>query len=148
VLRSSTGNGKIAFIHPDDIAEVAVRALTTRDHHGEAMVITGPRVLSYAEMAAAIGTAIGESVRFVRITDAEARAGTGAYAEALVDIWRAIRKGRVATVTDGVQRILGREPTSFDQWVAENAGAFVRLGGSRGRRAPSAQPPPSRSRAR
>ena len=30
VLRSSTGNGKIAFIHPDDIADVAMAALTTR----------------------------------------------------------------------------------------------------------------------
>ncbi len=148
VLRSSTGDGKIAFIHPHDIAAVAVRALTTRDHHGEAIVISGPRALSYAEMVAAIGAAIGESVRFVHITDGEARVGTGPYAEALMDIWRAIREGRVATVTDGVQRILDREPSSFDQWVAENADAFVRPGASRGRRAPSVRPPPSRSRAR
>lgn len=148
VLRSSTGDGKIAFIHPGDIADVAVRALTTRDHHGEALVITGPRALSYAEMATAIGTAIGASVRFVAIADAEVRVGTGAYAKALVDIWRAIRDGRVAMVTDGVQRILGREPTPFDQWATENAGAFVRPGGSRRTRAPSARPRPSRSRAR
>ncbi|UJR83533.1 hypothetical protein [Sandaracinus amylolyticus] len=76
MLRTSTGDGKIAFIHPDDIAEVSVRALTTRDHRGEALVITGPRALSYAEMAAMIGTAIGEAVRFEPITDAEARIGT------------------------------------------------------------------------
>lgn len=148
VLRTSTGDGKIAFIHPADIAEVSVRALTTQGHHGEEWVITGPRALSYAEMAAVIGTAIGESVRFERITDEEARVGTGAYAEALVDIWRAIREGRVATVTDEVQRILGRAPASFDRWAAENAGEFVRSGGTRGRRARSAEPPPSRSRAR
>jgi uncharacterized protein YbjT (DUF2867 family) len=149
VLRSSTGEGKIAFIHPGDIAEVAVRALTTREHDGEALVITGPRALSYAEMAAAIGTAIGESVRFLPITDAEveARVGRDAYAKALVDIWRAIREGRVATVTDGVQRVLGREPTSFEQWVAENTDAFMRPG-TRGRAAPSAPPRPSRSRAK
>lgn len=147
VLRSSTGDGKIAFIHPDDIAEVAVRALST--HSGsEAIVITGPRALSYAEMAALIGTAIGESVRFVSITDAEARVGSGAYAEALVDIWRAIREGRVAMVTDGVQRILGREPKPFEQWVAENASAFVRPGKKRGTRARSAGPPASRSRSK
>ena len=147
VLRSSTGEGKIAFIHPGDIAEVAVRALTTREHDGEALVITGPRALSYAEMAAAIGTAIGVSVRFIPITDAEARVGRDAYANALVDIWRAIREGRVATVTDGVQRILGREPISFDQWVAENTDAFMRRG-RRGTAAPSAPPRPSRSRAK
>jgi uncharacterized protein YbjT (DUF2867 family) len=148
-LRSSTGEGKIAFIHPGDIAEVAVRALTTREHDGEALVITGPRALGYAEMAAAIGTAIGESVRFLPITDAEveARVGRDVYAKALVDIWRAIREGRVATVTDGVQRVLGREPTSFEQWVAENTDAFMRRG-RRGRAAPSAPPRPSRSRSK
>jgi uncharacterized protein YbjT (DUF2867 family) len=150
LLRSSTGEGKIAFIHPHDIAEVSVRALTTRDYHGESLVITGPRALSYAEMAAAIGTTIEKAIRFVDISDSEARdrVGDGAEADALVDIWRAIRKGRVATVTDGVQRILGREPSSFDQWVAENAEAFVRPGATRGNRGPSAKPRLSRPRAR
>jgi len=134
VLRSSTGEGRIAFIHPADIAEVAVRALTAGDRHGDALVITGPQALTYAEMAEAIGAAIGRSIRFVRITDAQARMGSGAYAEALVDIWRAIREGRVATLTDGVQRVLGREPMSFKQWAAENADAFSSPGRSRGRR--------------
>ncbi len=60
VLRSSTGKGKIAFIHPDDIADVATAALTTRDHDGQSLVITGPEALSYGEMAATIGVAIGK----------------------------------------------------------------------------------------
>lgn len=55
VLRSSTGGGKIAFIHPDDIAAVATACLTTRDYGGQALVITGPEALSYGEMTAAIG---------------------------------------------------------------------------------------------
>jgi len=69
VLRSSTGGGKIAFIHPDDVAAVATAALTTRDHDGQALVITGPAALSYGEMAATIGRAIGKPVRFHEITD-------------------------------------------------------------------------------
>jgi uncharacterized protein YbjT (DUF2867 family) len=138
VLRSSTGTGRIAFIHPHDIAHVAVRALTTRDHHGDAPVISGGRALTYGEMVTTIGAAIGEPIRFVEVADVDARArvGTGAYAEALVDIWRAIREGRSATVTDGVRRILGRDPLSFEQWVAENMSAFVSAGPHRGKRAP------------
>jgi uncharacterized protein YbjT (DUF2867 family) len=134
VLRMSTGAGKIAFIHPADIADVAVKALTTRAHHGEALVITGPRALSYGEMASRIGAAIGRPIRFEEITDEEARPDfDGPYADALVDIWRAIREGRLATVTDGVQRILGRSPATFDQWVEENKGAFRRSGRTRGK---------------
>lgn len=130
VLRSSTGKGKIAFIHPDDIAEVAVAALTTREHDGQSLVITGPAALSYGEMAATIGVAIGKQVRFDEISDQQAYAGVvawagkGPYADALVDIWRAVREGRLATVTEGVKRIIGRRPISFDRWAEENASAF------------------------
>lgn len=130
VLRTSTGQGKIAFIHPDDIADVAVAALTTRDHDGASLVITGPEALSYGEMAATIGAAINKPVAFEEISDQQAYAGVitwagkGPYADALVDIWRAVRQGRLATVTDGVKAILGRAPISFDRWAKENAEPF------------------------
>jgi uncharacterized protein YbjT (DUF2867 family) len=133
ILRTSTGHGKIAFIHPGDIADVAVKALSTRDHDGEALVITGPRALTYAEMASQIGEAIGMAIRFEEITDDEARPDVDdAYADPLVDIWRAVREGRLATVTDGVSRVLGREPVTFGQWVSENAEAFTRSRTTRG----------------
>ncbi|WP_137930095.1 SDR family oxidoreductase [Mesorhizobium comanense] len=130
LLRSSTGSGKIAFIHPDDIAAVAVTALTSRDHDGQALVITGPEALSYGEMAATIGRAIGKPVGFEQISDRQAYtdtiewAGEGPYVDALVGIWRAVREGRLDTVTDGVQRVTGREPIPFAQWAAENAASF------------------------
>jgi uncharacterized protein YbjT (DUF2867 family) len=147
VLRTSTGNGKIAFIHPADIADVAVKAFTTRAHEGEALVITGPQVLTYGEMASRIGAAIGKTIRFEPISDEEARPSFDrAYAEALVDIWRAIREGRLATLTDGVQQVLGRRPVTFDQWAEENAGTFRRSGTTRGKSGQSAQPRSSPSR--
>jgi uncharacterized protein YbjT (DUF2867 family) len=130
VLKSSTANGKIAFIHPDDIADVAVAALTTRDHDGQSLIITGPEALSYGAMAATIGVAIGKQVRFEEISDDQAYAGViawagrGRYADALVDIWRAVREGRLATVSDGVKQVIGRRPIPFDQWAEENADAF------------------------
>jgi uncharacterized protein YbjT (DUF2867 family) len=130
VLRSSTGGGKIAFIHPDDIAAVATAALTTRNYDDQALVITGRKALSYGEMTAAIGRAIGRSVGFEEISDAQAYAravewaGKGPYVDALVDIWRAVREGRLDTVTDGVKRVTGRKPIPFAQWAAENAASF------------------------
>ena len=130
VLRSSTGGGKIAFIHPDDIAAVATAALTTRNHDGQALVITGPKALSYGEMAATIGRAIGKPIGFEEISDRQAYTdavewtGKGPYVDALVDIWRAVRKGRLDTVTDGVRRVTGRAPIPFSQWAAENAASF------------------------
>lgn len=130
VLRSSTGEGRIAFIHPADIAEVVTHALTTREPENESLVITGPAALSYGEMAARIGAVIGKGIRFESLSDAQARklalgwAENREYAEALVDIWRAIREGRLTTVSSEVERILGRKPIPFERWAEENAGAF------------------------
>jgi len=130
VLRSSTGKGKIAFIHPDDIADVATVALTTRDYDGQSLVITGPEAMSYGEMAATIGVAIGKPIGFEEISDQQAYAGVVAwagkspYADALVDIWRAVREGRLATVSEGVQQVIARGPIPFHRWAEENAAAF------------------------
>lgn len=85
---------------------------------------------SYREMAATIGRVIGNSVEFEEISDQQAYMGAvewggeGSYADALVDIWRAVREGRLDTVTDGVRRATGREPITFAQWAVENAESF------------------------
>jgi hypothetical protein len=82
-------------------------------------------------MATSIGQAIGKSVRYETLSDAEAMAGAllwaeRAYAEALVDIWRAVREGRLATVSNGVQQLLRRPPRNFGDWIDENVGYFAK----------------------
>jgi uncharacterized protein YbjT (DUF2867 family) len=130
VVRSSTGNGRRAFIHTDDIAAVAVKALTTDEYYGQSSPITGPEALSFGEVTAKIGSAIGRRLTFQPISDEEARqryaaiSGSEAETEAHTSLWRAIREGRLAAVTDNVERILGRKPISLDQWAAENTAAF------------------------
>lgn len=129
-VRSSTGDGKRAFIHSDDIAAVATKALATGDRAGESLPITGPAALSFAEVTAEIGAAIGRRLTFQGITDEEAGqryAASGASlaeTEAHVSLWRAIREGRLASVTDNVERILGRKPIAMNQWAKENVAAF------------------------
>jgi uncharacterized protein YbjT (DUF2867 family) len=106
VVRSATGDGKRAFIHSDDIAAVSVAALTTENYVGQSLLITGPRALTFAEATAAIGAALGRPLVYQLISDDEARqryAATGASPEdvdAHVSLWRAIREGRLAGVTD------------------------------------------------
>jgi uncharacterized protein YbjT (DUF2867 family) len=130
VVRASTGEGKRAFIHSEDIAAVATAALTTREYDGESLPITGPEALTFAQATATIGSAIGKRLTFQPISDDEARhrysaiSGSVAETEAHVSLWRAIREGRLAGVTDNVQRILGRKPIPLEQWAIENATAF------------------------
>lgn len=131
VVRSSTGAGRRPFIHSEDIAAVAVLVLATGRFVGEALPLTGPEALSFAGITARIGAAIGRKLRFEPVSDEEAGrrfAATGASPEetaAHVELWRAIREGRLATVTDEVKRVLGREPIGLDRWILENKQAFL-----------------------
>jgi (4-alkanoyl-5-oxo-2,5-dihydrofuran-3-yl)methyl phosphate reductase len=131
VVRSATADGRIPFIHSDDIADVAVACLTTPSLEGEALPITGPEALSFGEMTEKVAAAIGRPLRFQPISDDEARRqhlAWGAPAplvEARLSIFRAIREGRLAEVTDHVERVVGRKPLAFDQWAQQNAAAFV-----------------------
>ncbi|MBV8211835.1 MAG: SDR family oxidoreductase [Verrucomicrobia bacterium] len=131
VFRTATGNGRVAFIHPDDIADVVTKALLSEVYLGQSLPITGPEALSYAEMASKIGFAIGRSIRFQSISEEEARqqqVSRGVslpLVEAHLSIFRAIREGRLTTVTDTVERVLRRMPLTFEQWAKENAAAFV-----------------------
>jgi uncharacterized protein YbjT (DUF2867 family) len=130
VVRSSTGDGQIAFIHSDDIADVAMEALVTPRLEGRSLPLSGPRALSYPEMASMIGARIGRPVTYERISDDEQRRIHEAIGErpAMVEahgaIYRAIRDGRLAGVTDVVRAVLGREPVSFEAWIEQHVGAF------------------------
>ncbi len=130
VLRSSAGDGKVAMIHPEDVAAVAVEALVGGKYAAESLPITGPQLLTYAEMTRQIGEAVGRSLDFQSISDLEARERLlaqrmpAAVADALVALWRAIREHRVELITDVVERVTGRPAISFAQWVQENAAPF------------------------
>ena len=131
VVRSSAGEGRRAFIHSEDIAAVSILALTTGNYEGQSLPITGPDALTFGEVTARIGAAIGKSLTFLSISDHEARqrysaiSGSEAETEAHVALWRAIREGRLGTINDNVERILGRKPIGLDRWIAENAAAFL-----------------------
>jgi uncharacterized protein YbjT (DUF2867 family) len=130
VVSAPTGDGRIAFIHPDDIAAVAVEALTKREFERESLPITGPEALSYGGMTAKIGAAVGKPLRFQPISEEQERhqmiesGWRPEIVDAHVSIYRAIREGRLAIVTDNVDRVIRQTPISFERWVEENVAAF------------------------
>jgi uncharacterized protein YbjT (DUF2867 family) len=130
VVRCAAGNGVISFIHSDDIADVAVAAMTRPEYVGRSLPITGPEALSFSEMTAKVGAAIGRELRFEPQSDVEERRQQANWGspqpliDARLSIFRAIREGRLAAVTENVVEVLGREPISFNRWAQQNAAAF------------------------
>jgi uncharacterized protein YbjT (DUF2867 family) len=117
------------FVDADDIADVAVAALTADRHLGQLYELTGPRLLTFAEAIAEIGRAIGRDVRYAQIpaedyADLLAKAGLPSDFVWLVNyLFTTVLDGRNAYLSDGIQRALDREPRDFSQYVTNAAAA-------------------------
>ncbi len=116
------------FVDVDDIAEVAMAALTEDGHAGQLYELTGPRLLTFTEAVAEIAQASGREVRYQQIsaemfTAALAEQHVPAEAVGLLNyLFTTVLDGRNAYLTDGVQRALGRPPRDFSDY-ARNATA-------------------------
>lgn len=102
----------------DDIADVAVAALTEEGHKGELYEVTGPQLLSFADMAAELSSAIGRPIQHIPISFEDfhaniAQTGGDLVADVFTSIARETLDGRNASLCGGVQRALGRPPRSF-----------------------------------
>jgi uncharacterized protein YbjT (DUF2867 family) len=119
------------FIDADDVADVAVAALTDARHAGQIYDLTGPALLNFTEAVREIATVTGRSVRYTPIsheafTEALAPALPAAQAAFLSELFGSLLDGHNALLSDGVQRVLGRQPRDFSQYVrdATRAGAW------------------------
>ncbi|MEX0167701.1 NmrA family transcriptional regulator [Streptomyces sp. LMG1-1-1.1] len=119
------------FIDADDLADVVVETLTADGHAGRVHEVTGPRPLSFAEVAAEISRASGRPVVYAPVSEADYAgllAGFGLpapEAEWLAALFATLLDGHNASATDGVKRILGREPRSFADFATETWGGPV-----------------------
>jgi uncharacterized protein YbjT (DUF2867 family) len=119
------------FVDADDIADVAVAALTQDGHAGQVYELTGPRLLSFAQAADEIARAAGRPVRCTPIpldafTAAAAAQGEPPEVVALLRyLFSEVLDGRNARLADGVQRALGRAPKDFAVFAREVAAGGV-----------------------
>lgn len=125
------GGVKEPFIDADDIADVAVAALTEPGHMGKTYEVTGPRLMTFGEAVAEIARQTGRDIRFTTV-------GIDDYAALLEQaqipadyIWlirylfSSVLDGRNESMTDGVAQALGRPPRDFVDFVRETAATGV-----------------------
>jgi len=119
------------FVDADDIADVAVAALTDDRHIGQLYELTGPRLLTFAEAAEEISKAAGREVRYVPVSIQEyaSAAAEQSVPDEVIDLltylFDQVFDGRNAHLTDGVQRALGREPRDFADYARDAAATGV-----------------------
>ena len=130
-LALPAGNTPEPFVDADDIADVAVAALTEDGHVGQLYELTGPRLLTFAQAVAEIGEAAGREIRYVPVSQEEFAAAAvdqgvpAEFIELLAYLFGEVLDGRNAHVTDGVQRALGRPPKDFRDFARDAAATGV-----------------------
>jgi uncharacterized protein YbjT (DUF2867 family) len=119
------------FVDADDVADVAVAALTDERHSGELYELTGPRLLTFAEAVDEIARAAGREIRYVQVSIEDyvaAAAAEGVPAEVLellTYLFSEVLDGRNAHLAKGVQSALGREPRDFSDYARDAAATGV-----------------------
>jgi NAD(P)H dehydrogenase (quinone) len=125
VIRGPAGDGRVAAVARDDVADVVVSVLTSDGHGGETYDVTGPEAFTLTEAAAEISRATGRTVSFHDETLEEAResrASSGAEAweiEGWVTSYAAIRNGDLEHVSPTVMRLTGHAPRSLSELLAQ-----------------------------
>lgn len=122
------GDVALPTVDPADIAEVAAVALREPGHYGEVYELTGPAPVSPRQQTAAIEDALGEAVRFVELTRAQAREHMlGFMPEPVVESTLGMLGAPPAAlqrVSPHAEQVLGRPARSFAEWAGRNVGAF------------------------
>lgn len=119
-LRGPAGNGRVGAVARADVAEVALAAVLDDTHAGRSYDLTGPRALTFAEVAEVLTRFRGEPVGYVEETLEEAyaaRSGFGApqwMVEGWVSTYTAIARGELDVVSDAVEEVTGHPPRSLE----------------------------------
>lgn len=118
------------FIDVDDICDVVVASLTDEKHSGKLYEVTGPELLSFAQLAGVFTRVLGRPVNFIQISqqdfiDALKHSGVEEKAiEMLSYLFTEVLDGRNEYIVDGVEQALGRPARSFESFVVQNVRLF------------------------
>lgn len=124
------GDAREPFVDADDIADVAVAALTEDGHVGEVYELTSPRLYTLADIAAELGRATGRAIHYTPVSVEEYAAAAGdqgvpaEFVGFLTYLFTEVF-GRNAVVTDGVHRALGRAPRDFQTYARSTAATGI-----------------------
>ena len=129
VIRGPAGDGRVAAVAQDDIAEAAVAVLSDPAAHAGAVYhLSGPEALTLTEVAATISEGTGRPVSFHDETVAEAYASRASYSapqwqlDAWVSTYTAIAAGEFAGVSSDIETLTGHPATPLAEVVRRQAG--------------------------
>lgn len=126
-LRLPAGDGREAFIDADDIAEVAVVALTNDGHDGHSYELTGPVALSFSDIATELSAATGRVITYEAptlddyVAEQTQQGVPGEWAQMLGGLYERIGSGVLNSVSNDVEKVLGKPARNFRHYAKATA---------------------------
>lgn len=115
------------YIDIEDLADVAAAALTESGHVGMTYEVTGPRLMTFEDVAGSLSSAVGQRIVHVPVSHEDflrgaAESGAPAPAVELLDyLFGTLLDGRNAYVASGVNQALGRPARDFADFARATA---------------------------
>ena len=135
VIRGPAGDGRVAAVTRDDIADVAVAVLLEGGdgHAGRTYDLTGPEALTMAEVAEQLTAFAGRPATYHAETLEEAYASRAHYGApdwevaGWVTTYAAIANGDLEAVSGDVAAVAGHPPTSLAEFLRDNPDSYAGL---------------------
>jgi NAD(P)H dehydrogenase (quinone) len=148
VIRGPAGEGRVAWVARDDIADVAVSVLTRSGHEGRTYDITGPEALTMAEAAERLSLATGRKISYQAQTPHEVRVlrnasrleeweanrqalTGGGITDYEVEVWVShylqMATGEAGNVSDTVPRIAGHPAQTLGDYLDKHPESYRHL---------------------
>jgi uncharacterized protein YbjT (DUF2867 family) len=124
------GDGKVGLMDLRDVAEVAVKVLTTEGHIGKSYTITGPASISMFDVAESLSSATGKTISYV---DVPAQAAKDALLSFGMDEWiveeylayfEVFKNNQADFTTGDYEELMGSTPRSIDDFTRDFVGVF------------------------
>lgn len=125
VVRGPAGNGTVAWVSREDVAQTVAAALANPGAHAGTYDVTGPDAFSLADTADRLSSLLGRPLRYERESVEEGRAWRRQLdvPEWEVETWlgsyQAIAAGELADTSDTVERFTGQPPARLADYFEE-----------------------------
>ena len=128
VIPNPIAGSGISFIDARDVGAVAARVLLRHDWDGQTLELTGPRSVTYADIADLVSGLQGRTLSTVETTPANVRA---TLIERWMAVWEAdhfqemyqlFRDGESERVTSTVEEVTGIPARTLERFLAEQLG--------------------------
>ncbi|MCB5909282.1 SDR family oxidoreductase [Streptomyces pinistramenti] len=127
----SAGDGRFGMIDSRDVsAAAAAVAAAPAGHEGRTYLLTGPELVTYADVAAELTRALGQEIEYRRVTPDQHREGMiqaglpEPVAASNAQVFGLIAEGDAAWLSDDVASLTGHSPRSLRTFVTDHVAAF------------------------